>query len=69
MLLMKEIERVISTGLGYGTFREYLEKIAVKYDGNSHSRLESHDRKMEIMDKIWIANALHSHRRGPHFFL
>ena len=63
---MKEIERVIPTG--YGTFGEYIEKITVKDDGNFHSQLESHVRKMEMMDKIWIANALNSHIRRPHFF-
>lgn len=53
--------------VGFGASRLYLEKRRVKYDSNSHSRQESHGRKMEIMDKIWIANALNSHIRKPHF--
>lgn len=55
-------------GIGFGTFRVYLEKIRIKY-GNSHSRLESHGRKMDTMGKIWISNALNSHIRRPHFIL
>lgn len=54
--------------IGFGTFRMYLEKIRIKYR-NSHSRLESHGRKMDTMDKIWISNALNSHIRRPHFIL
>lgn len=55
-------------GIKFGTFRVYLEKIRIKY-GNSHSRLESHGRKTDTMGRIWISNALNSHRRRPHFIL
>lgn len=55
-------------GIKFGTFRVYLKKIRIKY-GNSHSRLESHGRKMDTMGRIWISNALNSHRRRPLFIL